>query len=63
MLTDPSGFIYGNSVCVRDNRLRITITSPNCCLLKASKNVFGVGEQGSTGGVRSPPTGTVGASY
>lgn len=30
---------------MRDNRLRITITSPNCCLLKASKNVFGVGEQ------------------
>lgn len=45
MLMDPSGFIYGNSICVRDNRLRITITSPNCCLLKASKNVFGVGEQ------------------
>lgn len=45
MLTNPSGFIYGNSICVRDNRLRITVTSPNCCLLKASKNVFGVGEE------------------
>lgn len=40
MLTDPSGFIYVSSVCVRDKRLRITITSLNCSLLKASKNIF-----------------------
>lgn len=45
MLTDPLGFIYGSSICMRDNRVRITITSCNCCLLKSSKNVFGVGEQ------------------
>lgn len=45
MLMDPSGFIYGNGICGRDVRLRITITSPNCCFLNASKNVFGGGEQ------------------